>query len=1254
MAEFPSIYAEETRFPDIEQPSPYPDIETTVPGVLKSVGAGLMAGATFVPRAIGAAAEVLSDITGLSHGTLGEESRKAQEFWQKKIGESKAEQLVGQAAETIGMISTVAATGGGSKVLAALSAGAGVEKTATELEAGTPRLNAYGAGFATAANEYITEKLPIGYLQKPAMGFFKRLAGGLVTDVIGEMAATAIELEAIDKGILGKDIHLTKEQYFDLMKDVAAVSTIATIGLSGGAQLAHSLQGTQPDTKTIEKAIDQATIKPSEPHISIEKTEPIPEVALDRESSKSEFPELQKQDNIVVQDSSLELTPTTEPVPDLTEVEPVDITQEPQYKDWASIMEASRAESLKKRKLTKDKAWKSFVKGFVDVSGNLQAKLSKLGNDGKRVVMRQNAIAGASTKGTKEANVAKKLIYDGMNSKHKKLFDGYMSALRHLELRANKGAAFILPENATEQMLTDYVNNIPSHIQPIFQEKAAAWSGKMDEILGIMETEGLLTNDQRQRLRAEGRYYVPRQVLDFIDPLVEQKNREGKTVSVRDSGLKNLTEDGSDKLIETDSQLLLEQVYQRAWTRVFRNRAGLELLNLSRNEPLAKDIVRESKVVGQTKKIYEVKNRETGFVSKIEAHNFADVLSIMGDTKDSLATERVRVLEDERATAGKKYIYKSIRGNLPIYEKAKPNEGKISVMENGIRKELIMPLELASEWVTGDPILSTNMANLIGYVSGNKILKAMATTLNPEFIITNIPRDLAHIYLTTSEYSSLAPAAALEMSTDLLAVAKDAFTKTGLYDTYIDNGGGMEFLSHQGKWGLKGDNAVSRTISGLETLMSKAGEFSETLTRLALMRRAMRNGKTPFEATQIARGYLDFSRGGSVSKAINSAIPFFNAGVQGTRGIARAAKTDLKLFGFKVLNIMAMATGLYYANSKQYADDYEDVPDHDKVNNWVIMTPYTYLDKEGVERRYYFRIAKDQGQRVFATIAESMARKQEGLPVDTDQIVQSVKDFVPILPGEFIPPTVEMILGYSVNKDFWTGEDIWRGEDVLPQEEYNKYTPEPYVRAGKAIGKSPVRLKYMTEQLFTRGNIFTSLVGYGAEQVFSELSPEQRNELTQDLLEKKPFLRRMLKSTRPDIKRKKEIEEEKRELNTRRLIINRNLDALAERFFNGQTDEREVREFIRRQETPAERKRVARRFRSLSKLKDVKNKGFWFDLLDLPPEQRAVNYWNQWVQLDEAGKRDLDKQSFRVPGFRSKRFNRTLIKMKRFGSEVGR
>jgi len=1220
------------------------EITPSTGDILGSIVAGGIAGATFIPQTAASGIQVLEDITGLD--LFGKELDtyidEARDFWVSKIGKSKTEQLLGQAAQTIGALGSTAAlltitAGSTAGLLPVMAAGAGLETTAEALEEGAPRLNAYGAGFVSAGTEYLTEKIPIGILQKPGISFLKRLAGGVISDIPGELIATATEMKLIDEQILGKD-PISTEDFIQVLKDTAAVSAISTVGLSGGAQLIDSAR--RRGKPTPEDEVSDAGIPapnniadalqeivqppPSELIVPEEKQEVEPVNIVDRDDSKSEFPELESQTDQVSPDQTIDPTDNVAVQKDLPARE---VYNNKNFEDlkWVQVGKASDAYSKQQRGFSFQRFKRALVRGFIDVSGNIKSKLTKLGNDGKRAAMQRDALAGAHSKALKILDTVRREIFGGVKKEHRQMFDLYLSAKRHLEIK-NRLPEFQLPEGTTIQDLTDYMNAIPAELQVDFDARTEQWSARMGEVLDLMNREGLISDKQAVNLRAQGKYYVPRQILDMVDPTTTSLDRQGRRITVRDSGLKNLSEDGSDKLIEMDAELLLQQIYERAFTRVFKNRANLELLRVARNQP-NNGLVREARVVGRKRRAYQIVDKRTGeliedeaFESKKEAEAF-----IKGEPNAAVKLQEF---------------------GEPIFEKPKPAEGTVSVMDGGKKKTIIMPLEMAAEWVRSDPTISPQLASAIGWLTGTKLLKSMATTLNPEFAITNIPRDIAHIYLTTDQYSSFAPKFALQMGRDLINVAKDAITKKGMYDRYIDNGGGTEFLTYQGR--LKAKGKLGQAMGWLENIMGWAGERSEIMTRLALMNRAIRNGKSDFEAAQVARGYLDFSQGGSVSKALDAGIPFFNASIQASRGIFRAAKTDPKTFGFKVMNLGVAAMSLYWANKFMYGDDLDDVTDTERRNNWIIMTPYTFLDKDGEQRRYYLRVPKDQGQRVFTEIFEGMARKALGDEVDVDQIADAAKDFIPVSAYELMPPTLEALMGYAVNKDFWRREDIWRGEDVLPQEEYNKYTPEAYVKLGKATGWSPVRMKYALEQVFTQGNIWTSLVGFGAEQVFSELTPEQRDELTKEMLEKRPGVRRFLRSTRPATKREEQIREEKRVEDTRRLIQRRGLEEIADAHLDGRVERRELTEFISRQ--PVEdRARLRTRFKNMRQLKDIPNRRFWLSLKQLPPESRATNYWNEWVQLSPEERIELDRQSRKVKGFRSKRFNRSFNKLKRLG-----
>jgi hypothetical protein len=1227
--------------------------DTDLIDILKSGGAGLAAGFTAPVRFFGTSLEVLEDMTGIPipGEELGEIARNAQEFWQKRIGKSTAERLIGQATETIGTIASTAAviasTGGtaavaeGEGLLLSLAAGAGIEKTAEARREGAPKLNALGAGFTTAASEYLTEKIPINILQKPGLGFFTRLAGGVITDVPGEMINTAIEMSYIDKHILKRPHNLSWGEYLKVLGETAAVSAISVVGLSGASQVLNRGRISEADVDEMQSAIMKAIngiepVKPADTVTTQEKQETTELGKKQREDSKSEFPEGSKQKDPISPEESFDIKADTKIVPDPAEK----VEREPgktKVDELYDKQNAYKREELSIKRRSK-KAREAFVRGFVDVSGNIKKLLASMGNDGKRVAMMRDLIAGASSKSLDDFSIARREIFSGLDKQQKEMFDKYIFALRHIEIRNIKGEKFTLPDNATEQEFQDFIDSVPEHSREAMIDRSIKWSNAMKYVLNLQLQEGLITDEQFKSMNSKGKYYSPRQVLQYTDPLVSGTDRQGRTISVPDSGLKKLSEDGSDKLVEMDSELLLQQVLARTWTRIFRNRANLAMLELARTNP-ENGLVREAAIVDSTKNVFEIVNKETGAVLTDEAY------------------ESKR--EAEEIIKGDEDIYEVVKVKIgkPIFEGPKDGtEQRISVVEKGRRVDMIMPKDMAQEWVKSDPILSASASWWISWLSGNKILKAMATGLNPEFAITNIPRDIMHIYLTTDEYNSFLPVALFQMGVDIKAVANDAELKKGLYKIYIENGGGTEFLSHQGRFRTRG--ALTKTqgaMSALEDIMGYMGERSEILTRLALMRRAMRNGKSEQEATWIARNYLDFSQGGSVAKAFDTMIPFLNASIQGTRGILRAAKQRKGQFAWKVTNIGTLAISLFLANLNNRDKEtgksiLDDVPAGEQERNWIITTPLWFKDKDGTKRYYYLKIPKDQGQRVMATGFEAMAKKHLGMEVDTDIVVDSILEFFPVLPSETLPPTIDAMLGYMVNKDFWRREDIWKGADVEPQAEFNKYTPQSYVSIGEKTGLSPERMEYVVKQYTTSGNIWTSIVGYGAKQIFDELDEADMKKVTEELFLRKPGVRRFLKSTKPEIEQMKRAKEAKREANTQRKIINDAFDKLTERYFNKQTKLNEIREFIKRQPA-SETSRLQKRFRVQNRLKDVPNRQYWISLSSLPPQYRAVNYFNDWIQLDAAGRQAMDLMSLRVPGFRSESFNREFSKMLNFSRQ---
>jgi len=817
--------------------------------------------------------------------------------------------------------------------------------------------------------------------------------------------------------------------------------------------------------------------------------------------------------------------------------------------------------------------------GVVDVSGNIKRELLEKGGEvGKEAVIGHDLIAGAGARAGQIMADASTEIYSKLSKPEHKQLDRIIQTRTTISQTAAK-------EVKGEKLATDVSvaesKAFLESLTPAEQQKLMPLADAYFEVPRRMLKEQLDEGliSQGTFDALIGREYERRSFIEFLDPKVPE-GRLGSKISNRDSGIRTLKE-GSLSTLENNSQLLLADLVGRTQSRVFRNRANKALLELANTVP------------------------NNGIV---------EPLAIIKTTKD-----------------GK-----------PIYQKVPHGFERIDALVGGQPKPMMMPSNLAKEWVLRDPLIAQDIANYAGWLSGAKVLKPFATGFNPEFAITNFPRDLAHIYLTTNEFSTNPLITLGQMGRELATVFPDVVLRKGRYRDYINEGGGMEFLTHQGGGGL-----ARGTVGKLEPVrkvLGYVGETSELWTRLALRERALRNGATPAQATWVARNYLDFSQGGNYAKAIDTAVPYLNAGIQGTRGIFRAAKNNPKEFMQKVGWIGSMSTGLYLANRYTNPEAYDAIPDGQKARNFVITTPWSFKDDNGNIKHYYFAIPKDQGQRVMASTFEAIAaRKIEG-KIPTEQLIDAIKDFAPIIPTEFVPPTIDAIFGHIANYDFWLRQDIWKGDEVIPEEEYFPNTHPFFVDAGKITGMSPKRLEFSLSQYFTRGNIYTHLVGGGYKLLTDGMSDVEKEETQKEFLAKAPFSKKIFKVTPKDIKRE-EINEARIEEKTRQFKQKRELDVLVSDVFDGSGDPQRVSDFINAQ-PEVDKKRLQDRALNSTKLKNIPNRGFWLNLRGLPPEVRAQQFWiflNQKQTIEE--KISMIQTAYSLDGFSTERFDTKLIKL---------
>lgn len=576
------------------------------------------------------------------------------------------------------------------------------------------------------------------------------------------------------------------------------------------------------------------------------------------------------------------------------------------------------------------------------------------------------------------------------------------------------------------------------------------------------------------------------------------------------------------------------------------------------------------------------------------------------------------------------------QGFVSINKKGLKDPVRLTTFIDGEKYSFYVDGQFAKDWVVNDPLINSQLANILQWVSGAKITKAIATGYNPAFVLTNMPRDLALIWTATGEYSPHLPVAFGQMARDLVTVSKDVITRKGRVKDFVNEGGGMSFLTHYGKF--RGKGPMMDKINAFGNIMSWVGETSELWSRLALRERAIRNGKIGKEATHIARDYLDFNQGGNMVKAIDNVVPYFNASVQGTRSLVRGAIKDPKTFTYKAAQLGTLATGLYFANqiNKECLDS---ITDREKEANFIITTPWKYTDADGQERHLYFKIAKDQGQRVITGAFESLLAFANEGKKPTEQMLMAINDFLPI-PG--LPPTIKTFLSYLTNRDMWTYEEVWKGpEGIEPSEEFHTTTNPGFVKAGQATGMSPARLENAMGNITPYSNPFINLVGAGVKDLFGSLPDEVRDKSVKQMLTENPSIRRVFSSTNPYTPYRKEMEEGAMKGKTENFKVNRDFDKLVYDWLKDKTPDKSAKIDAYLENLPDHvQDRLEKRAENIIAFDKLPDRTWWRKLSQVQqPEARAEIFYKRWSKASTEEKKRLEDIINDIPGIASDRFD---------------
>lgn len=841
------------------------------------------------------------------------------------------------------------------------------------------------------------------------------------------------------------------------------------------------------------------------------------------------------------------------------------------------------------------------TRAFVDRSGNIRERLlQELDEDGYRAMQSMYLSRGASALAASKLKQMRKEVYRGLSKDEKRILDNLILADRMIDIGKYKTEKqFKFPEGLTPADSVAY-RELFQHIEKITPEAAEELLQRAETYFEWMKKplDDMLEAQlisKEEHADLSAHNYRRIKLVDIYDKRYVTKIGKKKR-TVYDSGVQALSRGRGTDVYEPSSEIMALEVFNRAYGRVLNNKANLELLDIAK------------------------KYSDNPFVAVKET------------------------------------------GKIPT------GWQRIFVYENGQRRAIYLSPEMGKEWITNNPEMSYQMSQLLRWSSGSPVLRTFATGINWGFALANLPRDVMHTWYTArkfeggkwkSVYSPHLPAFTLQIGRDLGTVFTDSLLRKGRYDEYINEGGGMEFLVHQGRLFQRGRH-LEKPLDKIFNFLGYLGETSELMTRLAIRERMLRQGKSPQEATFAARDYMDFGQGGGFTKAADNALPYLNAGVQGTRGLLRSFKpgsgTALSST-YKLAQFATLVTGTYIAARKLAPMTMKALQGNtDMQNNLCIPLgdEFSFEDSEGQTRYVYLKIPLDPGQKFFKTFFEAATDKWLGNEIDVNRVVDSLKEQSPVGVGE-LPPSISGLLGYVTNKDFWMNEDIWRqteqpfswpqsNEEYIPGE-----TPQIYVDVGKATGLSPERTRYVVEELTTSGTLWSYLLGKGYQEVFGDLPKDEKEMHLAETLAKTAVIKRFFGITNPYSQYAKGVNEAQEKVELERWVQNRGLDLRAQGYLFGDSYSRkEVVDYIKSFKDKKVFDRLKSDFEFQEKTKDLPNRTFWLRMKRLPPEARAKVYVDRLNASNEAEKEQLRKELaivIRGGGVISKEFRLEVSKL---------
>jgi hypothetical protein len=361
----------------------------------------------------------------------------------------------------------------------------------------------------------------------------------------------------------------------------------------------------------------------------------------------------------------------------------------------------------------------------------------------------------------------------------------------------------------------------------------------------------------------------------------------------------------------------------------------------------------------------------------------------------------------------------------------------------------------------GKNVWNAGHANVIlrGLAKLNRYLSNIVTSWNPEFVITNLARDIQGAGINISEFDL--PGLRTDVVKNIpvaLAGLRSAIRDENFSSPWAQRY--REFAMAGGQSAANPMNTLQDQVDEISTLLNdfgKGGSLAqlrksggkvlkfledyntvvENAVRLTTYDALIKRGFSSQRAAQAARSVtVDFTKTGDMGQFMNSLYLFYNAALQGSffmfRAAARSKKVRRVLAGAIAMGVvMDMINSMVSGEDEAGIDEYDKLPDYLLEHNWVIMLP----PGMGTTGRNYIAIPMPYGLNFFYNTGRAIARTGRGgydVGQGSASIARTMLEVINPVGGtehflNFAAPTFAdpFISLYGTNIDF-TGRDIVR------------------------------------------------------------------------------------------------------------------------------------------------------------------------------------------------------------------------------------